>query len=50
MTNKTNIVHHLEFWVSNEQLVMYTPAMKTSTSIASNNENGQVAEITMLQT
>ncbi len=42
--NKAKIFHHLELLVSNEQLAMHTPAMKTSTSIASNNENGQEME------
>ena len=37
--DKVKILHHLELLVSNEQLVMHTTAMKTSTSIASNNEN-----------
>ena len=39
--DKAKILHHVEFLVSNEQLVMNTPAMETSTSIASNNGNGQ---------
>ena len=42
--NKSKILHHLELLVSNEQLVTHTPAMETSTSIASNNENGQEME------
>ena len=39
--DKAKIFHHIEFLVSNEQLVMHTAAMETSTSIASNKENGQ---------
>ena len=39
--DKANILHHLELFVSNEQLVTHTPAIETSTSVASNNENGQ---------
>ena len=39
--DKAKILHRLEFLVSNEQLVMHTPTMETSTSIASNNGNGQ---------
>ena len=42
--DKAKILHHLELLVSNEQLVMHTPAMETSTSVASNNENGQEME------
>ena len=42
--DKAKILHHLELLVRNEPLVMHTPAMKTSTSIASNNENGQDME------
>ena len=37
--DKAKIRHHLEFFVSNEQLAMHIPAMETSTGIASNNEN-----------
>ena len=40
--DKAKILHHLELLFSNEQLAMHTPAMKTSTSIASNNENTNV--------
>ena len=36
--DKAKILHHLEPLFSNEQLAMHTPAMKTSKSIASNNE------------
>ena len=36
--DKAKILHHLELLVSNEQLVTHTPAMETSTSVASNNE------------
>ena len=39
--DKAKILHHLQFLVSNEQLVMLTPSMETSTSIASNNESDQ---------
>ena len=42
--NQEQILHHLEVLVSNEQLVMRTPAVKTSTSIASDNENDQEME------
>ena len=42
--DKSKILHHLELLVSNEQLVTHTPAMETSTSVASNNENGQEME------
>ena len=42
--DKAKILHHIELLVSNEQLAMHTPAMKTSASIASNNENGQEME------
>ena len=42
--DKAKILHHLELLVSNEQLVLHTQAMETSTSIASNNENGQEME------
>ena len=42
--DKAKILHHIELLVSNEQLGMHTPAMETSTSIASNNENGQEME------
>ena len=35
--DKAKILHHLEFLIGNEQLVMHTPAMETSTSIASIN-------------
>ena len=42
--NQEQILHHLEVLVSNEQLVMRPPAMETSTSIASNNENDQEME------
>ena len=43
--NQDQILHHLEVLVSNEQLVMRTPAMETSTSISSNNENDQEMEV-----
>ena len=42
--DNSKILHHIELLVSNEQLVTHTPAMETSTSIASNNENGQEME------
>ena len=42
--DKAKILHHLELLGSNEQLVTHTPAMETSTSVASNNENGQEME------
>ncbi len=42
--DKAKILHHIELLVSNEQLGMHTPAMETSTSIPSNNENGQEME------
>ena len=42
--DKAKILHHLELLVSNEQLAMHTSAMKTSASIASNNENGHEME------
>ena len=42
--DKAKILHHLELLVSTEQLIMHSPAMNTSTSIASNKENGQVNE------
>ena len=42
--DKSKILHHLELLVSNEQLVTHTPAMEISTSVASNNENGQEME------
>ena len=42
--NKAKVLHHIELLVSNEQLGMHTQAMETSTSIASNNENGQEME------
>ena len=42
--DKAKILHHLELLVSNEQLVTHTPAMETSTSVASNNENGHEIE------
>ena len=42
--DKAKIVHHLELLVSNEQLIMHTPAKEPSTGIASNNENGQERE------
>ena len=42
--DEAKILHHLELLVCNEQLVMHTPSMETSTSIASNNENGQEME------
>ena len=52
--DKAKILHHLEFLVSNEQQVRHTPAMETSTSVTSNNENGQGMEASeilhMLQT
>ena len=51
--DKAKILHHLELLVSNEQLVMHTPAMKTSTSIASNDENTKIwkhQRVHMLQT
>ena len=51
--DNVKILHHLELLVSNEQLVMHTPAMKTSTSIASNNENTNIwkhQRVHMLQT
>ena len=35
--DKAKILPPLEFLASNERLVMHTPAMETSTSIASNN-------------
>ena len=39
--DKAKILHRHELLVSDEQLAMHTPAMKTSTSIASNNENAK---------
>ena len=42
--DKAKILHHMQLLVSNEQLVTQTPAMETSTSVASNNENGQEME------
>ena len=43
--DKGKILHHIELLVSNnEQLAMHNPAMKTSTSAASNNENDQEME------
>ena len=39
--DKAKILHHIELLVSNEQIGLHTQAMETSTSIASNNENGQ---------
>ena len=42
--DKAKILHHLELLVSNEQQVRHTPAMETSTSVTSNNENGQGME------
>ena len=42
--DKAKILHHLELLVSNEQQVRHTPAMETSTSVTSNNENGQEME------
>ena len=42
--DKAKILHHLEFLVSNEQLVMHTPEMKTSMSIAPNNENDKICK------
>ena len=47
--DKAKILQHIQFLVFNEQLVIHTSAMETSTSIASNNESGQeiaVSEIT----
>ena len=43
--DKAKILHHLELLVSNEQQVRHTPAMETSTSVTSNNENGQGMEV-----
>ena len=51
--DKAKILNHLELFVSNEQLAMHTPVMKTSTSIASNNENTKIwkhQRVHMLQT
>ena len=51
--DKAKILHHIELLVSNEQLAMHTPAMKTSTSIASNDENTKIwkhQRVHMLQT
>ena len=42
--DNAKILHHLELLVSNEQLVTHIPARETSTSVASNNENGQEME------
>ena len=42
--DKAKILHHMQLLFSNEQLVTQTPAMETSTSVASNNENGQEME------
>ena len=42
--DKAKILHHIELLVSNEQQVRHTPAMETSTSVTSNNENGQEME------
>ena len=42
--DKAKILRHLELVVSNEQQVRQTPAMETSTSVTSNNENGQEIE------
>ena len=42
--DKAKILHHIELLVSNEQIGLHTQAMETSTSIASNNENGQETE------
>ena len=41
---KAKILHHLEFVVSNEQLVKHTPEMKTSTRIASINDNDNICQ------
>ena len=42
--DKAKILHQLELLVSNKQQVRHTPAMETSTSVTSNNENGQGME------
>ena len=42
--DKYKILHHLQLLVSSEQMVTHTPARETSTSVASNNENGQEME------
>ena len=46
---KAKILHHIAFLVSNEHLVMQTPAMETSTSIDSNNEDGQEMEASKIK-
>ena len=51
--DKAKILHDLELLVGNEQLAMHPPAMKTSTSIASNNKNTKIwkhQRVHMIQT
>ena len=41
---KAKLLHHLEFLVSNEQLVKHTPEMETPTCIAFNNDNDNICK------
>lgn len=42
--DKAKILHHLELLVNNEQLVMHTPAIETSTTNDFDNKNVQEIE------